>query len=157
MQKVASNIAALAALCALCLNAYGWSTNRVSIEATIFGQNLLWTVASLSVGFLYLRMLRTAQGESRWLMTGIVLVSMGTGLHRGYYTLWRWLRENDFGTVQQAQLDYAWLLIFPITLALVGYAYHSRPVIERVSGDRWVLDFLSAAVLLWTVAVWWIA
>lgn len=156
MRQKASYLTSAVALILLAVNFYAWATHAISAEATIFAQNLLWSMCALGIGVLYLIRRNGVNGQARWLMTGIAYVGIGTGIHRGYYTVWRWMRENDYQHVQGHMLDYAWLLSLPIGLALIGYAYHARPVLSRVSGDYWLTDFLSWTVILWSVAVWWL-
>ena len=154
MQQKLSNTAALAAMVALGYNTWGWVTHAISVDAAIFAQNLLWTMVSFSIGSLYLWRMRKASGEAKWLMIGIACVAIGTAAHRGYYTAWRWLRENGFENAQAAQLDFAWMLLVPIAIALFGYAYHARPILEGISGGRWMVDFMSVNILVWSVAAW---
>ena len=138
-------------------NVITWFGGILSPDAAIFSQNLLWGIASLFIAGIYIWRRKKLTGESRWLATGIIFVAIGTGVHRLYYSVWRWFRVNEYESLQAAQLDYAWVLTLPIGLALLGYAFHAKPLMEDMFGAFWLWAYLGVVVWSWSFFSWFVA
>jgi hypothetical protein len=91
--------------------------------------------------------------DSHLLMLGIGLVSLGSCLHRGVWTLWRMLRNYGFTDTALFIQDNAWWLTTPGFITIVaGYMMHLRIAATIIDERWWWAILLIPAFVLFSAA-----
>lgn len=132
----------------------GVTQGRENSEGLIFVQNLMWSVMGGVIGTIYLFLLRGAKDvKTRSLMLGIMFTSFAVFFHRGWFAAFRYTKAAGLEPQSQWLLDNAWMLFVPISMALVGYAHHARPLLEARLGEWWLTWYIFAAIVIWATIV----
>lgn len=126
----------------------------VDTNSVTLAQNTVWATCSAGIGSLYFWRQRFAEGEAKMLMLGIAYVAIGTAMQRGYYVVYRGLRELEYADIAHLLLDYsAYYMAVPVIMTMVGYAFHTRPVWVSLWGDSWLNNLLLVGMAAWVALV----
>ena len=122
----------------------------LSNDQIVSGENLQWMAFSgLTAAFYFWRCAarlhsvdwnwkKAVEREAFILMAGILLVSAGSFVHRGYWALWRYYRA--IGETEAAEWFVAGaapLTGVCVVMICLGYAFHLYPVSKSLFGRAW--------------------
>ena len=130
----------------------------LSDAGLIFGQNLVFIGFSLLVAMFFtcrLLMRRDLLSmDVRYLMAGVALVAVGSLSHRAWWTIWGYIKGQEYDPFEQWALAHSlWITMPAVALVAVGYSFHLYPFLSRLWPMHWKLALTGFAAALWIIGV----
>lgn len=130
----------------------------ITSEEIVTGYNVVWIVSALLVsayfGITATSKIKNKQfGYALWIMCGVILVSLGTVIHRIFWTLWGWANTHSPQIAEHLISSAVYIGLFSSLLVAVGYAMHLAPITRKFFHKYWWLMVIVSVLIQFWIGV----